>query len=401
VFASRQLRLSATANTPMQTLRRGAVLGGSVGKRGLTRFVWTRSARFGQVAAVRSRSDSSEGQFRKAHLVAALALATGLVGFAAVSSHSPKDNLLCLKKSIGRGSFGTVKEAQDLSTERIVAVKILDDAKLDPKLIEKEIGMLERVQKAGGHKNIVGYLSNIRNADRFEQKQQLQSVFSLSTLWNRISNLNVAADSRGSFAYKSPQTWILFEHVPGEELFEMVSNRGPLTEDSAAIVARQVAEGLDFLHKKAKVVHGDIKPENLIVTEIRTVKICDFGSSAAIMEDNISLDMRDADSIGTSAYCAPEVLTVNGILSPEIDVWGLGCVLYISLCGLHPFDLDGDRTDDEVAEAAASEPVRFDDVIWNDVSESAKDLVKRMLEKDASKRITVGEALKHPFLSNR
>lgn len=146
------------------------------------------------------------------------------------------------------------------------------------------------------------------------------------------------------------------------------------------------------LHEKG-IVHRDLKPENFLMddtTENAEVKLIDFGLSKRFSSQGEMERMHTV--VGTPYYVAPEVLKGNYDVS--CDVWSLGVILFVFLCGYPPFEGDNNK---EIFRNVIKQPLTFDPADWNNISASAKDLVTKMLNKDASQRISAQQCLEHPW----
>ncbi|GBG25692.1 Protein kinase, putative [Hondaea fermentalgiana] len=313
---------------------------------------------------------------------------------------TPATSSLVLQAEVGQGTYGTVRAARDVVSQQLVAVKLLPRVFSD--IAEREVDFLERVERAGGHENIVRFLRierpdpvhEHRGASAIEQVANSVSDF-VSQVTNGLSG-QAARTLNGA-------TLLVFEFIRGEELFDRVVDSGPLSEDEAVDITRQTVRAVRFLHEKVGIVHADIKPENLLLTNKGKLKVCDFGSAMRLKRSEDGEETVVTSNIvlpGTAAYCAPEVLDKRGKapLTSALDVWSLGCVLYVMLSGTHPFDTRGTRSDAAVARAVQREEVKFDGPVWDEVSDDAKDLLRRMLHKDPALRITLKQVQNHPFL---
>ncbi|KAJ1436051.1 Protein kinase domain [Sesbania bispinosa] len=134
------------------------------------------------------------------------------------------------------------------------------------------------------------------------------------------------------------------------------------------------------------VVHRDLKPED----ENATLKAIDFGLS-----DYVKPDERLNDIVGSAYYVAPEVL--HRSYGTEADMWSIGVIAYILLCGSRPFWA---RTESGIFRAVLKADPNFDEAPWPSLSADAIDFVKRLLNKDYRKRLTAAQALSHPWLVN-
>ncbi|MBA0831836.1 hypothetical protein Goarm_016268 [Gossypium armourianum] len=165
---------------------------------------------------------------------------------------------------------------------------------------------------------------------------------------------------------------------------------GRYTEDDAKAIVVQILSVVSFCHLQG-VVHRDLKPENFLFTsggEDADMKLIDFGLS-----DFIRPDGRLNDIVGSAYYVAPEVL--HRSYSLEADIWSIGVITYILLCGSRPFWA---RTESGIFRSVLRSDPNFDDLPWPSVTPEAKDFVKRLLNKDYRKRMTAVQALTHPWL---
>ncbi|NXP63000.1 KCC4 kinase, partial [Chloropsis cyanopogon] len=150
-----------------------------------------------------------------------------------------------------------------------------------------------------------------------------------------------------------------------------------------------------YLHANG-IVHRDLKPENLLYATPAPdapLKIADFGLSK-IVEDHVAMKTV----CGTPGYCAPEILR-GCAYGPEVDMWSLGIITYILLCGFEPFY--DERGDQYMFKRILSCEYDFVSPWWDDVSLNAKDLVKKLIVLDPKKRLTTLQALQHPWVTGK
>ena len=181
------------------------------------------------------------------------------------------------------------------------------------------------------------------------------------------------------------------EYVLGGDIFDWISSRGTLSENGAAAITNHILLGLKTLHEH-NIIHRNVKPENILVAETEmgaTIKLTDY-CLAATIDANPQL----AELSGTEVCSAPEILKGEAP-GPEVDVWSVGVVLYTLLCGRRPFEEDEKYP---LYLKVSSGDYNFDYPEWSVVSETGKEFIRRMLEVDPEKRITVDEALAHPWL---
>ncbi|KAJ9297578.1 hypothetical protein DTO271G3_4353 [Paecilomyces variotii] len=193
--------------------------------------------------------------------------------------------------------------------------------------------------------------------------------------------------------------YLVLELAPEGELFNLIVAKQKLTEDETRKVFTQLFHGVKYLHDRG-IVHRDIKPENiLLMDKDLTVKLGDFGLAKIIGEDSFTTTL-----CGTPSYVAPEILeeTRRRRYTRAVDIWSLGVVLYICLCGFPPFSDELYTRENPYTLAQQIKMGRFDypSPYWDSVGDPALDLIDRMLTVDVEKRITVDECLQHPWLTN-
>ncbi|XP_039521955.1 calcium/calmodulin-dependent protein kinase 1Db isoform X2 [Rhinichthys klamathensis goyatoka] len=257
-----------------------------------------------------------------------------------------------LKEILGTGAFSEVVLAQEKATGDMYAVKCIPKKALRGKEsgIENEIAVLRKVK----HENIVA----------------LEDI------------------------YESPShLYLIMQLVSGGELFDRIVERGFYTEQDASALIKQVLDAVNYLHSLG-IVHRDLKPENLLYfnpNEESKIMISDFGLSK--MEDATNDIMSTA--CGTPGYVAPEVLAQKPY-SKAVDCWSIGVIAYILLCGYPPFY---DENDSKLFEQILRAEYEFDSPYWDDISDSAKDFISNLMQKDPEKRLTCDEALLHPWIA--
>ncbi|PSS21305.1 CDPK-related protein kinase [Actinidia chinensis var. chinensis] len=261
-------------------------------------------------------------------------------------------------EEVGRGHFGYTCKAKFKKGElkgQEVAVKVIAKAKMTTAIaiedVRREVKILRALTE---HSNLVQFY------DAFEDHENV---------------------------------YIVMELCEGGELLDRILSRGgKYTEDDAKTVLIQILNVVSFCHLQG-VVHRDLKPENFLFTskeENSPLKAIDFGLS-----DFVKPDERLNDIVGSAYYVAPEVLLRS--YSTEADVWSVGVIAYILLCGSRPFWA---RTESGIFQTVLKADPSFDESPWPSVSSEAKDFVKRLLNKDPRKRMTAAQALSHPWIRN-
>jgi len=255
-------------------------------------------------------------------------------------------------KELGRGGFSVVKEGVDRATGERVAIKFIEKKFVDQeelKLLGREIDIMKKVQ----HRNV------LRLIEIYETDNHLSLVMEL---------------------------------VNGGELFYKIVDKGSYSEREARDIIRQLVEGVDYLHSKG-IAHRDLKPENLLCSENSegvVIKIADFGLSKAFANGSVL-----ETSCGTPDYAAPEVLRMDGAYDKSVDLWSMGVITYVVLCGFPPFY---GKTQAHLFEKILNADYDFPDPEWTNISEEAKDFIKRLLVLDIDKRYTTKQCLDHPWL---
>ncbi|VDD90758.1 unnamed protein product [Enterobius vermicularis] len=185
--------------------------------------------------------------------------------------------------------------------------------------------------------------------------------------------------------------YLVMELVTGGELFDRIVAKGSFTEQDASNLMKQVLEAVAFMHQNG-VVHRDLKPENLLYynkDEDSKIMISDFGLSKT--EDSGAM----ATACGTPGYVAPEVLQQKPY-GKAVDVWSIGVIAYILLCGYPPFY---DENDANLFAQIIRGDYEFDSPYWDEISDSAKDFISHLMCCDPEHRYTCEQALAHPWIS--
>jgi calcium-dependent protein kinase len=187
--------------------------------------------------------------------------------------------------------------------------------------------------------------------------------------------------------------YIIMEYIPGGELYETISTWKKFDEHKACYIMRQILEAVNYLHSM-KIIHRDIKPENMLVEskvndkQLINIKLIDFGTSNYYDDSK-----KFTQKVGSPYYIAPEV--IKKYYDYKCDIWSCGVILYVLLVGYPPFKGSSQK---ELLTNIVKGEYSIKGEEWDKVSEDAKDLITKMLELDASKRLSAEEALKHPWV---
>jgi len=283
--------------------------------------------------------------------------------------HPVKDVLdrYSLGKQIGDGNFAVVRtcRARYGATVGLMgsefAMKVIDKAKLGGKeeMVRSEVSIMKRCT----HSNIVQLL------EEFETKDSI---------------------------------YLVMELVKDGDLFDAITRHQKFEERVAARMVRDVASALAYLHS-SRIVHRDLKPENLLVVYGKdggggggggaavapSLKLADFGLAMVVDEPLVTV-------CGTPTYVAPEILTETGYGLP-VDIWALGIITYILLCGFPPFR-SPERRQSELFEIIKRGEFEYLSPYWDSISSGVCDLIDSMLDMDTRRRYQAHHVLNHKWI---
>ncbi len=258
-----------------------------------------------------------------------------------------------VKNKLGSGKFGLVKLGIEKKTGQKVAIKIMKKSSMDSsdlELVRTEIEILKICQ----HPNIIRLYNVFENADYM---------------------------------------YIIMEYCSGGDLFSFLENRNfRIPEKRASTIIHKMATAVYYMHSFG-VAHRDLKPENVLMTsddDDGDIRILDFGLSK-ILGPYEKCD----EPYGTLTYCAPEII-VDEPYSKAVDLWSLGIMTYLMVSGKLPFNSEDEN---EIArQVVYDEPDYIRNPVWKSITPECKDFIKRLLEKDQNKRMTIKEALEHKWI---
>ncbi|RIB12453.1 kinase-like domain-containing protein [Gigaspora rosea] len=194
---------------------------------------------------------------------------------------------------------------------------------------------------------------------------------------------------------ENDKIYLIMEYVKDGEFFDFISQKKKLSEYETRIVFKQLFDAIKYLHDH-RIAHRDLKPENILMSNAAKleVKISDFGLSKLLGPEHSLMKTL----CGTRLYVAPEVIarTPNRSYGRAVDMWSLGVILYVCLCGNLPFA-------EELGPPGLLDQIRigrykFHSPAWDNISDNAKDLIKGLLTVNVNNRLTVSQALAHPFM---
>ncbi|XP_029354624.1 death-associated protein kinase 2a isoform X2 [Echeneis naucrates] len=188
---------------------------------------------------------------------------------------------------------------------------------------------------------------------------------------------------------------LILELVSGGELFDFLAQKESLSEEEATQFIKQILEGVNYLHTR-KIAHFDLKPENIMLLDknvaLPRIKLIDFG-----LAHRIEAGVEFKNIFGTPEFVAPEIVNYEP-LGLEADMWSIGVITYILLSGASPFL--GETKQDTLGNITAVN-YEFDEEFFCHTSELAKKFISQLLEKDKKKRLTIQDALNHPWIKHK
>jgi len=250
------------------------------------------------------------------------------------------------QKTVGEGNFAKVKLAKHKLTGVEVAIKIIDKTRID----EKKLGKLYRevkIMKLLNHPNIVKL---------FEVIETKNTLF------------------------------LVMEYSSGGELYDYLVVHGRMKEKEARVKFRQILAAVNYCHNK-RVIHRDLKAENLLLDANFDIKIADFGFSN-YYDPESKLDTF----CGSPPYAAPELFQGKRYTGPEVDIWSLGVILYVLTTGCLPFD---GKNLQEMRESVCRGKYRIPFYL----SDSCEKLLRKFLIRDPYKRASLEMLIDDPWIN--
>lgn len=257
------------------------------------------------------------------------------------------------KEKLGTGKFSEVYMAVEMSSNLQWAVKVVEKKRLseqEREMLRSEVAIMRLLN----HNNVV------QMKEVFEDKQKM---------------------------------YLIMELVEGGELFDRIRLKKVFSEYTSFFIIRQLLDAVKYLHDVG-IVHRDIKPENILLTddsEIPIIKLADFGLSKLIGPNDT---LRTA--CGTLAYVAPEVLMQQPYSKP-VDLWSIGVVAHLMLRGRLPFDSKDRHI---LIQKTIQADLDLSGPYWDKLTPYSLDFLRKTIQKDTETRLTVDQALNHPWIRN-
>ncbi|OQE42354.1 hypothetical protein PENCOP_c004G07856 [Penicillium coprophilum] len=274
-----------------------------------------------------------------------------------------------LGRTLGKGATGRVRLAKHAVTGHTAAIKIVS---------KKSAAMVQSESIAAMDRNMGNFPTNPATRQMPCGIEREVVIMKLIEHPNVISLYDVW-ENRG-------ELYLVLEHVEGGELFDYVSKNGPLPEEEAVRLFRQIIAALGYCHR-FNICHRDLKPENILLDSNHNVKLADFGM-AALQPAGHWLNT----SCGSPHYAAPEIIYGRKYRGDRADMWSCGIILYALLTGYLPFD-GGDLGN------TLRLVKKGDYAIPSELSDEAADLIQRILQKRPEDRISMKNIWLHPLLT--
>lgn len=281
---------------------------------------------------------------------------------------------------LGEGAYASVQTCVNIYTGQEFAVKIID--KVPGHARARVFREVETFHYCQGHPNIIQLIEFFEDTDKF---------------------------------------YLVFEKINGGQLLSRIQEHHYFSEPQAAEIVREIANALHFLHGKG-VAHRDLKPENILCVNrdsLCPVKICDFDLGSGIsFTSSLASPLATPQlmtPVGSAEFMAPEVVSLFAgsaatHYDKRCDLWSLGVIAYILLCGYPPFRADcgadcgwerGDNCracQDLLFTSIQEGRYSFPQEEWSHISTEAKELIAQLLVREASHRISAERVLQHPWL---
>jgi len=304
-------------------------------------------------------------------------------------------------RELGRGAFSEVRLCTNRDTGVNYAVKILSTKSAEFNL-EELVAEIHTMKFISGHPHVVNLIDVYQKTDRKGRAETFYLVQEFITGGELFEIILGRVDAAAARIDEAEAAQAAHDARPTEASAALLAqaqaqatDERPYSEAEAARILRQVVEAVAHCHSK-NIVHRDLKPENILAsddTPNANLKLADFGLAALCPPGE-----KLFASTGTPEYVAPEVVSRPPIgYDASADVWSLGVIMYILLCGFPPFWGDSPK---EILEQVRGKEPEFPSPEWDPISPMAKQLISNfLLNKDPSKRPTANQMLEHPWLS--
>ncbi|EPE25708.1 Protein kinase-like (PK-like) [Glarea lozoyensis ATCC 20868] len=278
-----------------------------------------------------------------------------------------------LGKTLGKGATARVRLARHAYTGQEAAIKI--------------------VQKKNAIMSQAGSLADIADttASDFDEsfRRMPVGIEREVTIMKLIQHPNIL--KLYDIWENRTEIYLVLEYVDNGELFEHISTKGRLSEAEAVRYFRQILSAVGYCHSM-NICHRDLKPENILLTRGGDIKIADFGMAAL----HQSPDHKLKTSCGSPHYAAPELIRGSNYRGDKVDIWSMGVILYATLAGRLPFDVDGNSKDWLQPLLQKIRKGQYE--MAPEFSKDTVSLIWRMLQVDPRNRINLNQIWRHPLV---
>ncbi|TVY35656.1 Serine/threonine-protein kinase [Lachnellula subtilissima] len=280
-----------------------------------------------------------------------------------------------LGKTLGKGATARVRHARNAYTGQEAAIKIVhkENAQMS------QAGSLKDLDKAEA--NMSDTVDGLRRMPVGIEREvaimkliQHPNIMRLYDIWENRTEI-----------------YLVLEYVDNGELFERITSSGRLGEEEAIRYFRQILSAVGYCHS-FNICHRDLKPENILLTKGGEIKIADFGMAAL----HQSPDHKLLTSCGSPHYAAPELIRGSTYRGEKVDIWSMGVILYASLSGRLPFDVEVIGKDWKAPLYSKIRKGSYERA--PECTDDAASLIWRMLQVNPRDRINLSQIWRHPLL---
>lgn len=295
------------------------------------------------------------------------AMALSRIGKPTLKAIGPYD----LQRTIGSGSTGKVRLATHHITGEQVAVKIIPRQQPDPNLSKNPTHHPTTKPPKGSKEEI---------------ESRERRIFREAAILNLVDHDGIVGLK--DFIVTPTSFYMIFEYVDGVQLLDYIISNGKMQEDEGRNFFRQILNCVDYCHHYS-IVHRDLKIENILVTQGKNIKLLDFGLS-----NFYHLKGELTTFCGSLYFAAPELLEGRPYCGPEVDIWSLGIILYVLICGKVPFD-------DRSLSALHEKIKKASFEIPSGISAKAAKLLTKMICKSPKERYTMKDVMEDSWINDQ
>ncbi|QSZ36604.1 hypothetical protein DSL72_006484 [Monilinia vaccinii-corymbosi] len=281
-----------------------------------------------------------------------------------------------LGRTLGEGATARVRLAKNRNTHQMAAIKI--------------------VQKKNAQLSQAGSLANLEQSEPLHDESDGVRRMPVG-IEREVAIMKLIQHPNIMKIYdiweNRTEIYLVLEYVDNGELFAQIANNGRLPEEIAMKYFRQLLSALGYCHSY-NICHRDLKPENILITSTGDIKIADFGMAAL----HQGPDHKLRTSCGSPHYAAPELIGGHKYRGDKVDIWSMGVILYASLCGRLPFDVEGVGNDRERLNPLLNKIRKGDYEMAPEFTKDAANLIWRILQVNPKDRIALSQIWKHPVV---